>query len=52
VPASPGRIDRQFGERFGAAVLLSIIDGAIQAAVASQQSGGGVYISPRARRRS
>jgi type IV secretion system protein VirB10 len=42
----PGRVDRQFGERFGAAVLLSIIDGAIQAAVASQQSGSGVYISP------
>jgi len=42
----PGHIDRQFGERFGAAVLLSVIDGAIQAAVASQQSGGGVYISP------
>jgi hypothetical protein len=33
--------------RAGAILLvLSIIDGAIQAAVASQQSGGGVYISP------
>jgi type IV secretion system protein VirB10 len=42
----PGQVDRQFGERFGAAVLLSVIDGAIQAAVASQQSGSGVYLSP------
>ena len=42
----PGQVDRQFGERFGAAVLLSVIDGAIQAAVASQQSGGTVYVSP------
>jgi type IV secretion system protein VirB10 len=42
----PGQVDRQFGERFGAAVLLSVIDGAIQAAVASQQSSSGVYLSP------
>jgi type IV secretion system protein VirB10 len=42
----PGQVDRQFGERFGAAVLLSVIDGALQAAVASQQSGGAVYVSP------
>jgi type IV secretion system protein VirB10 len=42
-----GRVERQFGERFGAAVLLSVIDGAIAAAVASQQHGsGGVYLSP------
>jgi type IV secretion system protein VirB10 len=45
----PGQVDRQFGERFGAAVLLSIIEGAISAAVASQQShSGAVYISPSA----
>jgi len=45
----PGEVDRQFGERFGAAVLLSVIDGAIAAGVASQQhSGSSVMISPNA----
>ena len=40
---------RQFGERFGAAILLSVIDGAIAAGVASQQhSGNSVMISPNA----
>jgi type IV secretion system protein VirB10 len=45
----PGTVDRQFGERFGAAVLLSVIEGAISAAVASQERGSGaVYITPNA----
>ena len=42
-----GTVDRQFGERFGAAVLLSVIDGAIAAGVASQQrSGSSVVVAP------
>ncbi len=42
-----GSVDRQFGERFGAAVLLSVIDGAIAAGVASQQrSGSSVVVAP------
>jgi type IV secretion system protein VirB10 len=45
----PAEVDRQFGERFGAAILLSAIDGAIAAGVASQQhSGNSVTISPNA----
>jgi len=45
----PGEVDRQFGERFGAAILLSVIDGAIAAGVASQQHGNSsVVISPNA----
>lgn len=34
-----GQVDRHFGERFGAAILLSVIDGAIQAGVESQREG-------------
>jgi type IV secretion system protein VirB10 len=42
-----GSIDRQFGERFGSAVLLSVVDGAIAAGVASQQRGGSqVVVAP------
>ena len=44
----PGQVDRQFGERFGAAVLLSVIEGAISAAVTSRQSSGSVVVSPNA----
>ena len=36
----PGRVDRHFMERFGAAILVSVIDGAIQAEVASQRGNG------------
>ena len=35
----PGEVNRHFFERFGAAILISVIDGAVQAAVQSQQSG-------------
>lgn len=37
-----GAIDNHLGARFGAAVLLSFIDGAISAVVAHQQAAGGV----------
>lgn len=44
-----GKVDRHFAERFGAATLLSIIDGAIQAGVeASRGNGSSVVVSPTA----
>jgi type IV secretion system protein VirB10 len=42
-----GRVDRHFGERFGAAILVSVIDGAIQAGVESMREGGdSVVVNP------
>jgi type IV secretion system protein VirB10 len=43
-----GEVDRHFGERFGAAMLVSVLDGAVQAAVAAQRDGNGnaVVVSP------
>jgi len=38
-----GTVDRHFWQRFGAALLISIIDGATQAAVASAGSGAVIY---------
>ncbi|MBX3648567.1 MAG: type IV secretion system protein VirB10 [Rhodocyclaceae bacterium] len=40
----PGRVDRHFMERFGAAILVSVIDGAIQAEVASQRGNGSTVV--------
>jgi type IV secretion system protein VirB10 len=37
----PGAVDTHFWDRFGAAVLLSLIDGAVQAAVTRQRGDGG-----------
>lgn len=37
----PGAVDTHFWDRFGAAVLLSLIDGAVQAAVTRQGGDGG-----------
>jgi type IV secretion system protein VirB10 len=47
-----GDIDRHFGERFGAAILLSFIDGAIQAGVESsrQDDSNSIVVSPSASR--
>jgi type IV secretion system protein VirB10 len=43
----PGQVNRHFFERFGAAILISVIDGAIQTAVASQrQEGSTVLVDP------
>ena len=39
-----GTVDRHSADRFGAAVLLSLIDGAVNALVAHQQTGGGSVI--------
>ncbi len=40
----PGEVDRHFWDRFGAAILVSMIDGGIQAAVQSRSSNGGTVI--------
>lgn len=41
-----GEVNRHFFQRFGAALLISVIDGAMQAAVASGNSGGTVIYNP------
>lgn len=41
----PGEVDRHFLDRFGAAILVSLIDGAIQA-MAQQSSEGAVIVNP------
>ena len=42
-----GAVDTHFADRFGAAILISIIDGAVQAAVSRSQSGGAVVVNPQ-----
>lgn len=43
----PGHVQRHFLERFGAAILLSVIDGVVQGYVQSQSSGeGAVVVNP------
>ena len=44
----PGEVNRHFWERFGAAILVSVIDGAVQAAVqqSSSNSDGTVIVNP------
>ena len=45
----PGSVDRHFWERFGAAMLVSVIDGAIQAGVQSSRGNSGtVIVNPSA----
>ena len=39
----PGEVNRHFLERFGAAILISIIDGAVQAKVQSSGNGTVIY---------
>jgi type IV secretion system protein VirB10 len=49
----PGAIDTHFWDRFGAAILISVIDGTIQALAASQQhgtSGPAVIFNPQTSR--
>jgi len=50
----PGFVDNHFWERFGAAILISVLDGTMQALAASQQrsssgntGGGAVVIGPQ-----
>ncbi len=40
----PGQVNRHFWDRFGAAMLISVINGAMQAAVQSASRGGGGII--------
>jgi type IV secretion system protein VirB10 len=40
----PGTVDRHFADRFGAAILVSMIGGAIQSAVNHSQGNGGTVI--------
>ncbi|HWW22073.1 MAG TPA: type IV secretion system protein VirB10 [Steroidobacteraceae bacterium] len=40
----PGQVDRHFWERFGAAILISTLDGGVQAAVQSASRGSGTVI--------
>jgi type IV secretion system protein VirB10 len=42
----PGEVNRHFWDRFGAAILLTVINGAVQGAVHSQNSSGSVVVSP------
>jgi type IV secretion system protein VirB10 len=43
----PGDVERHFWQRFGAAMLISLVDGAVQAGVqASGRSGGAVIYTP------
>jgi type IV secretion system protein VirB10 len=40
----PGEVNRHFWDRFGAALLVSVVDGAMQAAVQSSSRGGSAII--------
>ncbi len=42
----PGEVNRHFWDRFGAAILLTVLNGAVQGAVNSRNSGGSVVVSP------
>jgi type IV secretion system protein VirB10 len=43
----PGEVERHFWERFGAAMLISVVNGAVQAGVqAANHSGGGIIYAP------
>jgi type IV secretion system protein VirB10 len=43
----PGEVNRHFWQRFGAAMLVSVIDGAVQAAAQSSHGGSGnVVVNP------
>lgn len=48
----PGHVDNHFWDRFGAAILISVIDGGLQALAASQRDGGGnaVVLNPQGSR--
>jgi len=44
----PGEVNRHFWERFGAALLVSVIDGAVDTAAQSRNGGGTIIIDPSA----
>jgi type IV secretion system protein VirB10 len=41
-----GNVNRHFFQRFGAAILISVISGAVQSAVASQSNGSAIIYNP------
>jgi type IV secretion system protein VirB10 len=41
-----GEVNRHFWDRFGAAILMTVITGAVQGAVNSQNSSGSVVVTP------
>jgi type IV secretion system protein VirB10 len=42
----PGQVDRHFWDRFGAAILISIVNGAVQGAAQSGSGEGTVIVNP------
>jgi len=42
----PGEVNRHFWERFGAAILMTVVNGAVQGWVNSQNSVGSVSVAP------
>jgi type IV secretion system protein VirB10 len=44
-----GQVDRHFWSRFGSAILVSVVDGAVQG-IANSQNRGGVVINPSSSR--
>jgi len=44
----PGEVNRHFWQRFGAAMLVSVIDGAVQAAAQTSGGGGNVIVNQSA----
>jgi type IV secretion system protein VirB10 len=43
-----GDVNRHFWQRFGAAILISVINGAVQAGIQSSSSSGAVIVNPSA----
>jgi type IV secretion system protein VirB10 len=41
-----GQVNRHFWQRFGAAIMVTVIDGAVQAAVQSRANSGTVIVNP------
>jgi type IV secretion system protein VirB10 len=44
----PGQVDRHFWDRFGAALLITVVDGAIERAATPRSNGGIVTVNPSA----
>jgi type IV secretion system protein VirB10 len=42
----PGKVDRHFWDRFGAAILISIVNGAVQGAAQSGSGDGTIIVNP------
>ncbi len=43
-----GEVNRHFWQRFGAAILISVINGVVQAGIQSSSSNGAVIVNPSA----